>query len=328
MPDVTRTSAGEPMAITPELVRAWPLPRPDGPTASARGKESRGSVLIAGGSTEIPGALILAGIAALRAGAGKLQLATCREAALALAVAVPEARVLGLPQATRGDIAPTAAERLGAAIAAVPAALLGPGMLDIPTVQELLRRVLPAVQETALVLDAGALAAVSADRGVVHHLGGNVVLTPHLTELALMLGIDEEEVTDDPLGVARRAAAEARAVVALKGARTYVATPDGTAYCYAEGSIGLATSGSGDTLAGVIAGLLAHGTEPTQATVWGVYLHGSAGQALSARLGTLGFLARELLAEIPPLMAHREAHDAPLPIAVAGPGNQSAPGDH
>jgi len=108
------------------------------------------------------------------------------------------------------------------------------------------------------------------------------VLTPHLVELALMLGVERDEVAADLLGMARRAAREARAVVALKGAETYIAAPDGTAYRYAEGSIGLATSGSGDTLAGVVAGLLARGAEPLHAAVWAVYLHGEAGHVMSA----------------------------------------------
>lgn len=307
MPAKSRASTPEPTPITSELLRAWPLPNAEEAGSGGRGKQSRGSVLVAGGSLEVPGAIVLAGIAALRAGAGKLQIATCLGVAQAVAVAVPEARVLGLPQSGSGDIDPSAAERLIAAVGAVPAALLGPGMLDIPTVQALLRRVLPELHEVALVLDAGALGAVSDDREAVHHLGGQVVLTPHLVEMALLLGIDEDAVIGDPLGTARRAAREARAVVVLKGARTYIATPDDRTYCYGEGSIGLATSGSGDTLGGVIAGLLARGATAPQAAAWGVYLHGRAGGVLTERMGRLGFLAREVLAEIPPLMAQFDA---------------------
>ena len=303
-PDViTHEAEGEPIAVTSELLRAWPLPRSDGDSSQGRGKDTRGSVLVVGGSTEVPGALVLAGVGALRAGAGKLQIATCREVAPSIAIAVPEARVLGLSQTEGGDIDPAAAARLIDAVNGVPAALIGPGMLDIPTVQELLRRLLPEVEDTALALDAGALSAVSDNRAALHHLEGAVVLTPHPLELSLMLGIEQGEVEGDPLGMARRAAREARAVVALKGAKTYIAAPDGATYRYAEGNIGLATSGSGDTLAGVVAGLLARGADAAQAAVWGVYLHGEAGNTMTRRMGTLGFLARELLAEIPALMA-------------------------
>jgi len=280
------------VVVTPELLHGWPLPRPDDDTSQGRGKDTRGNVLVAGGSIEVPGAIILAGVAALRAGAGKLQIATCREIAGAVAVTVPEARVLGLAQTEGGDIAPAVAARLAEAIGGARAALIGPGMLDVPTAQALLRQLLPRVADTALALDAAALAAVSEDRRALHHLKGNVVLTPHLVELALMLGVERDEVMADPLGMARRAAREARAVVALKGAETYIAAPDGTAYRYAEGNIGLATSGSGDTLAGVVVGLLARGAAPLRAAVWAVYLHGEAGHVMSERLGALGFLSR------------------------------------
>ena len=303
MPLKSRTGPPEPTLITAALLGDWPLPRPDGEGSGGRGKQSRGSVLVAGGSTEVPGALILAGIAALRAGAGKLQIATCRDIAQAVAIAVPEARVISLPQSAGGDIDPSAADRLVEAVNAVPAALLGPGVLDLPTVQQLLRQVLPRLHGSALVLDAGALAALSERKDAFHHLRGNAILTPHLVEMALMLGLEEDAVIHDPLAVALRAAREIQAVVVLKGARTFIATPDEETYCYAEGSIGLATSGSGDTLGGVITGLLARGASPAQAATWGVYLHGRAGHVMTERLGKLGFLARELLAEIPPLMA-------------------------
>lgn len=300
------SASAEPIAISVDLLRSWALPRADG-AAEGRGKESRGSVLVAGGSTEVPGAVILAGVAALRAGAGKLQIATCRGVAVPIAIAVPEARVIGLAQARSGDIAPAAAPRLAAAIAGADAALLGPGMLDAATAQDVLLRTLPRVTETPLVLDAGALAALSERKEAVRHLGGRVVVTPHTLELALMLGIDEHMVTEDPLGVARQAADAVEAVVVLKGARTYVATPGGQAYCYSHGPIGLATSGSGDTLAGVVAGLLARGAQAAQAAVWGVFVHGTAGRVMRERSGPLGFLAREVLAEIPPLLAAADA---------------------
>ncbi len=154
-----------------------------------------------------------------------------------------------------------------------------------------------------MVLDAGALKCVTDRRTVLHKLKGHAILTPHAGEMAGMLGIDKAEIKKDPLKIARQATAELRAVVALKGATTCVATPDGTAYSYTSQTIGLATPGSGDTLAGVIAGLARRGASPDQAAAWGVYLHAAAGDRLAKRMGRLGFLARELLAEIPMVMA-------------------------
>jgi NAD(P)H-hydrate repair Nnr-like enzyme with NAD(P)H-hydrate dehydratase domain len=114
--------------------------------------------------------------------------------------------------------------------------------------------------------------------------------------------MEKAEVTSGPLAVARRAAAELRCVVALKGSETFVAAPDGEAYRYASGGVGLATSGSGDTLAGIVAGLAARGADPLRAAMWGVALHGGAGNVLAKRVGPVGFLARELLDEVPGVM--------------------------
>jgi NAD(P)H-hydrate repair Nnr-like enzyme with NAD(P)H-hydrate dehydratase domain len=90
--------------------------------------------------------------------------------------------------------------------------------------------------------------------------------------------------------------------VALKGAETWIATPQGRCWRHAGGNVGLATSGSGDVLAGLIAGLLARGAPPEQAAAWGIALHARAGRRLCERLGPLGLLARELAAEVPALM--------------------------
>jgi NAD(P)H-hydrate repair Nnr-like enzyme with NAD(P)H-hydrate dehydratase domain len=109
-------------------------------------------------------------------------------------------------------------------------------------------------------------------------------------------------VERDPARVARLAADRFGAVVALKGAETWIAEPAGKLYRYTGGSIGLATSGSGDTLAGIVTGLAARGASPVRATLWATYLHGAAGRQLARRVGPLGFLARELLAELPPLL--------------------------
>jgi NAD(P)H-hydrate repair Nnr-like enzyme with NAD(P)H-hydrate dehydratase domain len=117
--------------------------------------------------------------------------------------------------------------------------------------------------------------------------------------MARLLGVAQPAVEADPLGMAQRAVEEFGATVARKGAETFVGPRRGSALRYDGGSIGLATSGSGDTLAGVITGLAARGADPLRASAWGVDLHGAAGQTLSKRVGRVGYLARELLDEIP-----------------------------
>jgi NAD(P)H-hydrate repair Nnr-like enzyme with NAD(P)H-hydrate dehydratase domain len=133
-------------------------------------------------------------------------------------------------------------------------------------------------------------------------LHGRAVLTPHAGEMATLLGIDKTEVEANPADVAVEAAATFGAIVALKGAESWIASPDGELFHYRGGSIGLATSGSGDTLAGIVTGLTARCGDPLIATCWGVWAHGTAGTRLARRVGQVGFLARELLAEIPPLV--------------------------
>ncbi|RYY77678.1 MAG: NAD(P)H-hydrate dehydratase, partial [Comamonadaceae bacterium] len=117
---------------------------------------------------------------------------------------------------------------------------------------------------------------------------------PHAGEMAHLTGDDKEAILDDPLAAARRAAQRWNAVVAVKGPTTVVATPGGTAWQHSGGNCGLATSGSGDTLAGAIAGLCARGASLEQACGWGVVLHAQAGDRLARRLGPVGYLAREI----------------------------------
>ena len=131
---------------------------------------------------------------------------------------------------------------------------------------------------------------------------GNAVITPHLGEMSRMLSVKPEDISRNPEQRSLDTAAALNAVVVLKGSRTFIASPRGDLSCYESGDVGLATSGSGDTLAGVVAGLVARGTDPLHAALWAVFLHGSAGNRLANRMGRIGYLARELLDEIPPIM--------------------------
>lgn len=282
--------------LTAPLLRAWPLPDPSG----GQSKEDRGRVLVIGGSVQIPGAVLLAGLAALRAGAGKLQVATVAEAALPLAIAMPEAKVMGAPGTRQGAIRDLGREATAAARSA-DAVLVGPGM-DCTAAT---RRNVAAVIDAAtcpVVLDAGALQA-DVVRTLQRRAGqGATIMTPHIGEMAGMLGIDADAISADAQAIARDHARDWGVVLVLKGPTTTIAAPDGRMWVNTAGSAGLGTSGSGDVLAGLIAGLVARGAAPEQAAAWGVYLHARAGARLSRRLGLVGFLAREIGDEIPALM--------------------------
>lgn len=284
-----------PRALTEALLKRWPLPHP-GDDAD---KEGRGHVLIVAGSHEIPGAALLAAVAALRAGAGKLTMAAPERVAQGLALAIPEARVIGLAETRAGGFAARDCDRLSPLAGRASAVVLGPGMLDEARSVAFVRGLMPLFRQSTVVLDAYAMSAV-----------GNapfdqpVVMTPHAGEMAHLTGATKEAVMADPLVAAREGARRWGACVALKGSTTYIAEPNGHALRFAGGTPGLATSGSGDTLAGIIGGLAARGTAPLQATAWGVLLHARAGQALARDHGTLGYLARELSGQVPALI-HR-----------------------
>ncbi|HEX8284423.1 MAG TPA: NAD(P)H-hydrate dehydratase [Pyrinomonadaceae bacterium] len=285
--------------INAKVLRKIPLPMPD------RGgdKEERGRVLVVGGGRETPGAAVLAGTSALRAGAGKLQVATGASNAALVASALPEARVFALPETRAGKLSKAACAKLEEHLSKAQCVLLGPGLMEDESVARFVEATLRLCGEVPVVLDAGAVACLGGGgRGLLHALEGRAVVTPNADELELIYG-DETAGGDDRLASARRAAEEWRAVVVLKGRETFIASPGGAAYVNRAGNVGLATSGSGDVLAGVIAGLVARGAEALHAAAWGVHLHALAGERLSRRAGLLGFLARELPAEIPPLMS-------------------------
>ena len=149
-----------------------------------------------------------------------------------------------------------------------------------------------------VVLDALAMEVVG--RG--QRMAQPVLLTPHAGEMAHLRGMSKEAVLADPRQTAADAAAQWQAVVALKGASTLIAEPGGSLWRHNGGQPGLATSGSGDVLSGLVAGLAAQQVPLEQACAWGVVVHALAGAALARRYGTTGYLARELPAEVPSLI--------------------------
>jgi ADP-dependent NAD(P)H-hydrate dehydratase len=284
--------------IDDTLLAGWPLPQPD----PAGDKEERGRLVVVGGSAQLPGAVILAAIAALRAGAGKVQIVTPASIALPVGAAVLEGRVFAVPE-TAGGIAPEAADAVVERARQADALLLGPGIVDERAAAELLGQVLPHLNRQPTILDAGALTALAhMDRPA--WLGPHIVITPHAGEMATLIGQSKEEVLADPPKALDRATEALGVTVVLKGAETLIRQPGGKAYHHRGGTVGLATGGSGDILAGIIGGLLARGASPDQAAAWAVAVHARAGGQLSERVGPLGFLARELLPEIPALVAN------------------------
>jgi hydroxyethylthiazole kinase-like uncharacterized protein yjeF len=289
----------EPTLVTEAVLDDWPLPEP------GSSKQARGTVLMVGGSTSVPGAMVLAGEAALRAGAGKLQVATTRGVAEQMAVTLPEARVQRTEEVDSGDIAPSAADMVLELAASAAAVLLGPGIMRPDRATELLREIVPRLTDQAVVIDALGSAYVTEDQDCVRHLERPAVLTVNPTEMAHALHREEDEVADDPLKATLELADRTAAVVLCGGSDKYVASPDGRSWQVSRGNPGLGVSGSGDVQAGIVTGLLARGATPEQAAVWGAWLHGRSGEVLAERIGPVGYLARELPGVVPGLLAER-----------------------
>jgi ADP-dependent NAD(P)H-hydrate dehydratase len=282
--------ARSPEPVSPELLRGLPLPEPTG------SKQSRGDVLVIGGARKTPGAVALTGLAALRVGAGRLTLAVAESAAVPLAVTLPEAGVLGLREGPSGTVLGASADALQDD-AGAECVVLGPGLDDPDETTELLRRVIPLLGErTVLLLDAYGLGALGTHPDLVEPVRGRLVLTPNGTEAGFLLGREPGEAADDALEIADRFSA----VVSMGG---LVSAPGGLLREVQAGGPGLGTSGSGDVLAGAIAGLVARGAEPDVAATWGTALHSTAGDRLTERVGPLGLLARELIDELPRVLA-------------------------
>jgi hydroxyethylthiazole kinase-like uncharacterized protein yjeF len=280
-------------------LRDHPLPRPE----KEGDKKQRGRVLVIAGSVEMPGAAYLAGVGALRAGAGVLRIATCQSSAAQIGVAMPEARVFGCSQTRSGGIDPANGAKLLELAETASAVLIGPGMIDEGAVEQLVVTLLEAARTPQFLLDAAAFTELRSHRDVFARHRGRITVTPHAGELATFLGCSRDDVESDPLAAGRAAADIVQGVVAVKGAATHIVSYEGEEWLSEHGTVGLATSGSGDTLAGILAGLLARGAPPALASVWSVYLHAEAGHRLAQRQGTFGFLAGEILAEIPAIMA-------------------------
>jgi ADP-dependent NAD(P)H-hydrate dehydratase len=237
------------------------LPRHDDDAS----KRDRGTALVIAGTAETPGAAMLAGLAALRVGAGRLQIATDPSVATALAVAIPEARVLSV-------------DDVGPSLDRADAILVGPGCSEDDDLFELVC----SKATGTVIVDAGALPSLHR-RGALRM---PAIATPNATEM--------QPFGDDVRDVAARLGC----VVARRDASTTIAHPDGRVWIDESGCLGLATSGSGDVAAGIMVGLAARGASPEAAAVWAARLHGRAGE----RLGGIGFLARELLDVLPSLL--------------------------
>jgi ADP-dependent NAD(P)H-hydrate dehydratase / NAD(P)H-hydrate epimerase len=285
-------------------------------------KGTFGKVLVVAGSILYPGAASLATGGAARIGAGVVTLASGRSA-MGGPERLPEVTLRPLPEAEWGVLGEASAEELLKHLEGYQALLVGPGIGREEATREFLERLLgldsprhrgqigfrigvgaekPAIKQRPelppTVIDADALTLLGQiDKWWDHLPRGRCVLTPHPGEMKRLLGV--EELEGDRVKVAEEAAERWGQVVVLKGATTVVAGPDGRILVHDGGNAALATAGTGDVLAGAIAGLLAQGLAPLKAAALGVFLHSAAGRLVREDLGDMGTLASDLLPRLP-----------------------------
>jgi ADP-dependent NAD(P)H-hydrate dehydratase / NAD(P)H-hydrate epimerase len=249
-------------------------------------KYSAGSVLVVGGAPGMSGAPALAGLAALRAGAGTAWVAVAPEVVGIVAAHRAELMVRPLPGGLE------LAERAGAVA-------LGPGLGRSPDALAMARR-LARTHRGPMVIDADALQAFAGELGLLARRRVPAVLTPHEGEMARLLGVEAGWVRSNRLEAVRRAAAQSRAVVLLKGDDTLIAAPGGERVVVSVAEApGLATAGSGDVLTGTVAAMLSKGLEPMLAAACGAVAHARSGRLASAAHGRSGIVAGEVIDALP-----------------------------
>ena len=262
-------------------------------------KGTFGKVLVAAGSMNYIGAAYLACSGALRVGAGLVTLATSTSLQPILASKLTEVTYLLLPESQPGIMATEAADIIAEQYGQYNVLLLGCGLGQSPSTREFVNAILSGKELPALVLDADALNILARIPDWWQQLPNDAILTPHPGEMSRLCGLSIEEILSDRPGVTRKFAAEWNKTVVLKGAYAVIASPDGWCRFSPFANPGLATAGTGDVLAGVIAGLVAQGLSPADAACLGVYLHGEAGEMIRNMLGDAGMVASDLLPALP-----------------------------
>jgi NAD(P)H-hydrate epimerase len=263
-------------------------------------KGTFGTVLAVAGSLGFTGAAYLCSTAAARAGAGLVRLLVGRGIYPGVATKCTEVMATPVEEVAPGAVGQSAEAEIMRYLQTSSVGLVGPGLGGDPSTWRLVLDLVANVQQP-LVLDADGLNALADSRDALPRVAsrGPRVLTPHPGEMARLVDRRTAEVQAERVRWATTAARGWGAVVVLKGSHTVVAAPDGRLSEDPHEVPALATGGTGDVLAGVIAGLIAQGSEPFEAAVTGVYVHAEAGRRVASRLGDAGLLASDLLPELP-----------------------------
>jgi holo-[acyl-carrier-protein] synthase len=278
---------------------------PDGFRLPARPRDGHkgtfGTVVVLAGSQGYTGAAYLASMGAARSGAGLVRLLVAQSIYPILAEKATEVVVGPVPEISPGVVGHASLSGILRGFAGADAGVIGPGLGRDASTRRLIEDLVPRVV-APLVLDADALNLLSEHRSILPRLSPQIVLTPHPAEFARLSGLETTAVQEDRRGIASRFAKVWNKVVVLKGAGTVIAAPDGRVTLNPIATPALASAGTGDVLAGLIAGLMGQKLPPFEAAVTGVHLHSLAGLDLEASLGQAGVLASDLLPQLPRVM--------------------------
>ncbi len=256
-----------------------------GPRPVESNKGSYGHALVVGGSLGKAGAAAMAGIAALRVGAGLSTVAAPKSVLGTVAGFHPELMTEPLPETDLGTISSRAQGRIEELAKGKTVLAIGPGISRNPQTAELVRDLVAKIQ-LPMVVDADGLNAFEGRTGGLNGTGRTLVITPHPGEMARLAGCTIADVQKDRLGVARKFASEHELIVVLKGHRTVVARPDGEVWVNTTGNPGMATGGTGDILTGMVAGMIAqHSKDAFLSVLAAVHLHGLAGDVMRETVG-------------------------------------------
>jgi NAD(P)H-hydrate epimerase len=267
------------------------------PRAAESNKGDFGKALIIGGSRGMTGAVSLAGMAALRSGAGLVRLAVPQSCLPIVATFAPEYMTLGMPEDADGRFAKAASELLDRAVAAATAVACGPGLSQSDELDDLVAHLYSSIA-LPMVLDADGLNALSRRPLAAGAPAGPRVLTPHPGEFRRLAHLEEPLEREALEAEAVKLAAHLHAVIVLKGHRTLITDGERSAH-NTTGNPGMATGGTGDVLTGVITALLAQKMPPFDAARLGVYLHGLAGDLAAKEFGEVSLIASDLIRHLP-----------------------------
>ena len=263
-------------------------------------KGSFGRVYMVAGCGNMPGAAVLASKAALKSGCGLVRACVTQNVANVIHMSVPEAVTLILPE-RNGALALESLPPLLAELESASCVLVGPGLSATDATAEFLEGLLPEIS-SPLMLDADALNILAKDLSMLRLINAPFVITPHPAEMSRLSGVKIPDILKNPTDCAREFSKTHNCVTVLKDAKTVVSTPNGDIYINTSGNNSLAKAGSGDALAGIIAGFIAQGLAPFAACKLGTFIHGRAGESASREKSNYGVLCTDLIDEIPKVM--------------------------